>query len=175
MYFISLLTFCALLLFCIDIPSGAVLKLEPTVRDFEDHTALDGGSDGLDIIKDILRHSAELLSFDCVDGVSAGDFGEVWLEVSHTHPALIQQWVEEVLCSQDTYNELSGEDTGNQLTEQLPKLHQSKSSNSIGNTENKNLSADKAFCLYTYECLPWIQDLYGQPRFVRIRVRKFKS
>ena len=67
------------------IPSRDVLALDPEVRLYEDHGALDGGADGLSIIKDIIHNAATLLS----------PLGtqEVWLEVSHHHPVVIDDYI----------------------------------------------------------------------------------
>jgi release factor glutamine methyltransferase len=67
------------------IPSYEVQGLDPEVRLYEDHGALDGGTDGLNIIKDIINHAAALLS-------PAGT-QEVWLEVSHHHPLVIDEYI----------------------------------------------------------------------------------
>lgn len=69
------------------IPSCEVLALDPEVRLYEDHGALDGGTDGLNIIKDIINNAATLLS----------PLGtkEVWLEVSHHHPIVIDEYIKD--------------------------------------------------------------------------------
>lgn len=59
-------------------------SLEPEIIRFEDHAALDGGKDGLRVIKQILTVAPKILS----------DRGRVYLEVDPRHPPLIQQWVE---------------------------------------------------------------------------------
>ena len=38
------------------IPTGDLPGLDPSVRDYEPHMALDGGADGLDFYRAILRH-----------------------------------------------------------------------------------------------------------------------
>ncbi|XP_075997256.1 MTRF1L release factor glutamine methyltransferase isoform X2 [Genypterus blacodes] len=58
--------------------------LEPEILRFEDHTALDGGEDGLNVIRQILALAPQILS----------DHGRVYLEVEPRHPPLIQRWVE---------------------------------------------------------------------------------
>ena len=62
------------------IPAADLLQLDPEVRDFEDHVALDGGEDGLDIVWEILRAAPLLLS----PGAS------IWLEVDESHPQLLR-------------------------------------------------------------------------------------
>ena len=67
------------------IPSGDLQELEPEVVKFEDRGALDGGLDGLDIVRDLILHSGKLLN----------PMGprEMWIEVSNTHPDVIQEWM----------------------------------------------------------------------------------
>ncbi|KAM4612589.1 MTRF1L release factor glutamine methyltransferase isoform 2-T2 [Polymixia lowei] len=60
-------------------------SLEPEILRFEDHAALDGGKDGLTVIRQILTLAPKLLS----------NHGRVYLEVDPRHPPVIQQWVEE--------------------------------------------------------------------------------
>uniref|UniRef100_A0A3P8X4L2 peptide chain release factor N(5)-glutamine methyltransferase n=1 Tax=Cynoglossus semilaevis TaxID=244447 RepID=A0A3P8X4L2_CYNSE len=64
--------------------SDDVKTLEPEILRFEDPFALDGGSDGLTVIKQILTVAPKILS----------DRGGIYLEVDPRHPPLIQQWVE---------------------------------------------------------------------------------
>ncbi|XP_010776526.1 MTRF1L release factor glutamine methyltransferase isoform X1 [Notothenia coriiceps] len=64
--------------------SEDMTALEPEVYRFEDHAALDGGNDGLEVIKHILTLAPQILS----------DHGRVYLEVDPRHPPLIQRWVE---------------------------------------------------------------------------------
>ncbi|XP_077582729.1 MTRF1L release factor glutamine methyltransferase [Stigmatopora nigra] len=66
-------------LFSEDLPS-----LEPEISRFEDHAALDGGEDGLKVIRQILTLTRHLLSDD----------GCVYLEVEPRHPGLIREWAE---------------------------------------------------------------------------------
>lgn len=61
--------------------------LEPEISLYEDLRALDGGKDGLDTIRIILRFAAERLHPQ----------GHLWLEVDPTHPKLI----ESVIAEQD--------------------------------------------------------------------------
>ncbi|KAM9799959.1 MTRF1L release factor glutamine methyltransferase [Syngnathus typhle] len=58
--------------------------LEPEILRFEDHAALDGGKDGLKVIRQILTLAPRILSDD----------GCVYLEVDPRHPQLIRHWVE---------------------------------------------------------------------------------
>lgn len=67
------------------IPSRELPRLQREVRDYEDSVALDGGADGLDLIKDIIAAAPMLLS----------PLGtrELWLEVSEEHPAMLAEWM----------------------------------------------------------------------------------
>lgn len=60
-------------------------SLEPEILRFEDRAALDGGKDGMHVIRQILAMAPKLLS----------EHGCVYLEVDPRHPPLIQHWVEE--------------------------------------------------------------------------------
>lgn len=62
------------------IPTCDMEELADEVAKHEDHLALDGGSDGLDIIKQILRHAGGI--------VRKG--GQIWMEVDEAHPAILQ-------------------------------------------------------------------------------------
>ncbi|XP_059184783.1 MTRF1L release factor glutamine methyltransferase [Centropristis striata] len=64
--------------------SEDMTTLEPEIFRFEDHAALDGGKDGLKVIKQILTLAPQILS----------NHGCVYLEVDPRHPPLIQRWVE---------------------------------------------------------------------------------
>lgn len=73
------------------IPSPHLLDLQAEVRDFEDPAALDGGGDGLAMVREILRWSPPLLS--------AEGTREVWMEVHHSHPAILAREAEEAVRS----------------------------------------------------------------------------
>ena len=62
------------------IPSHLLHSLQPEVRDFEDEKALDGGHDGLDIIRNILKFGASVLR----------PGGSLWLETDSSHPSIIE-------------------------------------------------------------------------------------
>ncbi|XP_031157427.1 MTRF1L release factor glutamine methyltransferase isoform X2 [Sander lucioperca] len=64
--------------------SEDMTTLEPEIFQFEDHAALDGGKDGLKVIKQILTLAPQILL----------NHGRVYLEVDPRHPLLIQRWVE---------------------------------------------------------------------------------
>jgi len=65
------------------IPERDIAHLEPEIFRNEDVQAFHGGSDGLDVIKDILRVSPVILKPD----------SSVWLEVDTSHPEMIDQWI----------------------------------------------------------------------------------
>jgi release factor glutamine methyltransferase len=65
------------------IPSSQLPDLQPEIRSFEDPIALDGGLDGLKIIRSIIEKASCLLK-------SKG-LKEVWLEVDSEHPLKLQQ------------------------------------------------------------------------------------
>lgn len=67
------------------IPSEEMTTLQAEVALFEDHVALHGGLDGLDLIKDIILNAPTL--------VRKSGPKEIWMEVSHTHPAKIEAWM----------------------------------------------------------------------------------
>ena len=67
------------------IPSDEMEVLEPEVKDFEDHRALHGGNDGLDIIRDIIIQAPKLLRND--------GQREIWMEVSSSHIDMIEEWM----------------------------------------------------------------------------------
>jgi release factor glutamine methyltransferase len=43
------------------VPSAEIATLEPNVRDFEPRAALDGGADGLDLVRAVVRHAPAYL------------------------------------------------------------------------------------------------------------------
>lgn len=67
------------------IPSEEMKDLEPEVIDYEDHGALHGGNDGLDIIRDIINQAPKLLRND--------GQREIWMEVSSSHIDMIEKWM----------------------------------------------------------------------------------
>ncbi|XP_066452996.1 MTRF1L release factor glutamine methyltransferase [Eleutherodactylus coqui] len=60
-------------------------QLEPEILRYEDHSALDGGLDGMDVMKGILRLAPLLLK--------AG--GDVFLEGDPRHPEMVVKWLED--------------------------------------------------------------------------------
>uniref|UniRef100_A0A8D8BYE9 peptide chain release factor N(5)-glutamine methyltransferase n=1 Tax=Culex pipiens TaxID=7175 RepID=A0A8D8BYE9_CULPI len=67
------------------VPSGQLQRLDPEVKVYEDLRALDGGPDGLTVIKAILTIASDHLA----------DEGILWLEVDTSHPPLIAGYLEE--------------------------------------------------------------------------------
>ncbi|XP_067854536.1 MTRF1L release factor glutamine methyltransferase isoform X2 [Heptranchias perlo] len=59
--------------------------LMPEILRYEDHEALDGGADGMDVIRAILLFAPNVLR----------DHGKVFLEVDPRHPEMIQNWLQE--------------------------------------------------------------------------------
>lgn len=66
------------------VPSGQITTLEPEVKIYEDLRALDGGPDGMKLIKAILDIAAKHLRSE----------GILWLEVDSSHPPLIAEYLE---------------------------------------------------------------------------------
>ncbi|KAI4463678.1 hemk methyltransferase [Holotrichia oblita] len=67
------------------VPSEDILHLQPEILGYEDRDALDGGSDGLVLIKLILQKSSYLLRSG----------GKTFLEVDPSHPQLLARLLEE--------------------------------------------------------------------------------
>ncbi|XP_058120590.1 MTRF1L release factor glutamine methyltransferase [Anopheles ziemanni] len=65
------------------VPSVLIPTLDPEVKIYEDLRALDGGNDGLTVIKAILRVAGKHLAKD----------GVLWLEVDSTHPPVIEKFL----------------------------------------------------------------------------------
>ncbi|KAM4722674.1 MTRF1L release factor glutamine methyltransferase [Rhinophrynus dorsalis] len=59
-------------------------QLEPEIHRYEDHTALDGGPDGMNVMRGILILAPYLLKHD----------GDVFLEGDPRHPDMLQQWLQ---------------------------------------------------------------------------------
>lgn len=63
------------------IPSRDMRELEAEIAEYEDHRALDGGNDGLDIVRQVLHAATRV--------VRPG--GLVWMEVDTSHPPLMAE------------------------------------------------------------------------------------
>jgi release factor glutamine methyltransferase len=71
------------------IPRARISTLQPEIRDFEDPRALDGGLDGLDVVRDLVYLAPTLLGSNSPENAGR----EMWLEVSEEHPAMIEEWM----------------------------------------------------------------------------------
>lgn len=67
------------------IPKRDMATLPPDIAAHEDSVALDGGEDGLDVIREIVRRCPRLLK--------KGGARQLWMEVDTSHPEAIQQWL----------------------------------------------------------------------------------
>lgn len=66
------------------VPTKDLLKLEPEIKIYEDLRALDGGKDGLNVIRILLKLAGEYLENN----------GHLWLEVDSRHPEIIEKLIE---------------------------------------------------------------------------------
>lgn len=127
--------------------------------EYESDLALHGGRDGLDVIRDILRLTPALLSDNCGDdGDSEG--GVLWMEVSHTHPRLI----ENIVRSGDLSSSGADQDIG----------HGESDWNDGENASSSSSSSSSSSCGAGgphFEFTASSDDVYGQPRFVRLTVK----
>ncbi|CAM9714048.1 unnamed protein product, partial [Ectocarpus fasciculatus] len=67
------------------IPTRDMEALPRDVADHEDSVALDGGEDGLDIVRDIVQLCPRLLR--------KGGPRQLWMEVDTSHPEAMQRWL----------------------------------------------------------------------------------
>jgi release factor glutamine methyltransferase len=76
------------------IPSKDMLTLSLDVLDYEDHGALCGGEDGMDVVRDVLERLPEWCK-----SVEPRPFRAVcWMEVDPTHPDIIQNETRDMEC-----------------------------------------------------------------------------
>lgn len=83
------------------IPSARINKLAKSVREFEPLTALDGGPDGLNLIRQILKSAPEYISKNGVlllevddTHKDASEFKDIWqIEVKNDFNGKIRYWV----------------------------------------------------------------------------------
>ncbi|XP_059621127.1 MTRF1L release factor glutamine methyltransferase [Phlebotomus argentipes] len=66
------------------ISSHDLMDLDPEIRLYEDLRALDGGEDGMNVIKSVLRVASKFLSEE----------GTLWLEVDSSHPELVVRYLD---------------------------------------------------------------------------------
>lgn len=67
------------------IPKRDMATLPTDVAAHEDSVALDGGEDGMDVIREIVRRCPRLLK--------KGGARQLWMEVDTSHPEAIQRWL----------------------------------------------------------------------------------
>lgn len=72
------------------IPLSDLSSLEAEVIDYEDRLALNGGEDGLDIIRDIARYAPKLLKERRSSNIP---FHELWMEMDISHAQYIESLV----------------------------------------------------------------------------------
>jgi len=177
------------------IPSHVVTQLQPEVRLYEDAQALDGGVDGLDIIRDLIALSGILFldkqqqhqeqqqqqqqhklqkqqkqekrrSWNQERNQSEL-LGELWLEVSEEHPALIQAWMQSsdflIYCQRRQENVASSASHATINTTTTTNNYSDSSSilNSISQPISQTSWPEATF-------VEGLRDLSGNPRFVRI-------
>lgn len=79
------------------IPSRDMLELAPEVAWYEDPGALCGGTDGLDLVREMLHHAPSLLTSGNLPATAVNDAreisGNVWLELDLSHPSALQAWL----------------------------------------------------------------------------------
>ncbi|XP_033333590.1 hemK methyltransferase 1 [Megalopta genalis] len=75
------------------VPTNQISKLSPEIKIYEDLLAIDGGEDGLKVIKPLLKYAAEVLK----------PGGRVLLEVDSTHPEYIKFFTEKYSMLQLQY------------------------------------------------------------------------
>jgi release factor glutamine methyltransferase len=63
------------------IPQADMATLSEDVSNFESHTALCGGNDGLDVVRAIIKKLPEWMESGC----------SCWMEVDPTHPGMLQE------------------------------------------------------------------------------------
>jgi release factor glutamine methyltransferase len=121
------------------IPRAKIPSLQPEIKDYEDMHALDGGEDGLDMVRDLVYLAPTLLGAD-----RAGrQGGEMWLEVSEEHPAMVEEWIQR----------------GSYKTDKDTFLNAWRNNNDGAESE---LSAKPA------SHVQGMCDLSGNPRFIRL-------
>jgi methylase of polypeptide subunit release factors len=125
------------------IPHARISTLQPEIREFEDPRALDGGLDGLDIVRDLVYLAPTLLGSNSPD--CAGR--EMWLEVSEEHPAMIEEWMRTSYKADK---------------EKFLADWSGKAGGPTGTSAGVYCSREATF-------VSGMKDLGGNPRFVRLR------
>lgn len=72
------------------VPAADMADLSPDVVDHEDHNALCGGDDGLDVVRDIVRRLPE---WTASESDNDDDDRCCWMEVDTSHPEAIRKWL----------------------------------------------------------------------------------
>lgn len=67
------------------VPTNDLKTVEPEITLYEDLRALDGGPDGMDVVKSILKLASNRLLIK----------GSLWLEVDPSHPKKIEEYLKE--------------------------------------------------------------------------------
>lgn len=67
------------------VPTNDLKTLAPEISLYEDLRALDGGPDGLNVIRSILTFASKRLKLQ----------GHLWLEVDPSHPPLIEEYLQD--------------------------------------------------------------------------------
>jgi release factor glutamine methyltransferase len=120
------------------IPSADMDGLQPEVRDHESRLALHGGATGLDLVQQIISSAGPLLS--------PSGSRELWMEVSHTHPAAIEAWMLRGSCS-GTHAAAPRRDD-----------------------RNRERDSSGLAPLSQFKFVEGMRDSFGQWRFVRLRL-----
>ncbi|RUS82659.1 hypothetical protein EGW08_009562, partial [Elysia chlorotica] len=74
------------------VTTAEMASLQEEISCFEDHRALHGGEDGLDVIREVLLRCSQLIQ----------PGGHLWLEVGESHPPLVEKFT----AFQETWKEL---------------------------------------------------------------------
>lgn len=96
---------CFFSLFNSYVPTNHLKTLAPEISLYEDLRALDGGPDGLNIIRSILIFASKRLKLQ----------GHLWLEVDPSHPSLIKEHLQKNKLELNlkfvaTYKDMFGKD-----------------------------------------------------------------
>ena len=171
------------------IPTSELRSLEPEVLLYEDGTALDGGEDGLDLIREIILHGPKLFrkpnstpdtTPDGCDFVNHyrndDDVREIWMEVADGHPELIITWLH------DNYNYSSSSNNSNKqhilsksrsrfaevLGEEKVQSAHGESGTSCDLERETRTTPSLIFHGFLLERVEAIKDLSQRSRFVRL-------
>ena len=127
--------------------------LEPTVLKYESVTALFGGTDGMDVIRDAVRRLPTWCrtTIEGTPGIQDPAAAICWMEVDPSHPALLEAWL-----TGSCGGGRGGGDGGG----------------GGGGDDNEYDAGEPAVTVPTGVQYAGVRsDLFGRPRFVRFRVR----